>query len=503
MKLSLSKNSAARGSAMIVIMVIGTLMLLSVAGYLTLVNHQNYMSVRSQAWNTSIAVVEAGIEDAMEHLNANSTQMGTDGWGSAPPHYVMDYDMGDGSGYSVSINMTDPDSPIIVSQAFATLDGGPIEPIFGALGAVNQRTTLTRAVRVRAQRGGLFIKGLVAKYQIEMNGNNVRTDSYDSGDPNKSTNSKYDPAKARSNGDVAVNSSIRDAIGVGNANIYGHAATGPRGTVSVGPNGGIGEQSWVLSNPGGIQEGWLTDDMNFTFPDPVLPFNTGLPALGGDVVTAEAIVTPIPRTGVPEPGATDVITNVSYTYSTTYPGDIPGMVTNLAWQVTQVPPAAGQASGQITTNFITSTSDTWPGNSVGPVTTNTHWESSTAYPVGERFIFTNVTTMTEATLPSPLPGGTITTNTTVGKTKSPPAAGTYTGTPYKEKGWWYYDQIVSYTWRVLEYFWPVREYSWTQTQYTYQVVTYGLPSFTYSWNGFTTNYIYTTNYYDHILNSGK
>ena len=62
---------------------------------------------------------------------------------------------------------------------------------------------------------------------IEMNKANIVVNSYDSRDPDMSTNGLYDPAKAGAEGDIATNSTLIDA---GNAQIYGDAYTN-KGTV--------------------------------------------------------------------------------------------------------------------------------------------------------------------------------------------------------------------------------------------------------------------------------
>lgn len=504
MKISLSIKKNTRGSALVIVMVLGTLMLLSVSGYLTIVNHQAFLSARSQAWNTSIAVVEAGIEEAMEHLNANPASLATQGWGYDGTRYVLDYDMGDGSGYSVSIDMTDPENPEVVSKAFSTLDGGPITPVFATVGAPNERVTLTRAVRVRATRGSMYIKGMVAKISVDMNGNDVMTDSYDSSTETKSTDHRYDPGKAGDNGDVYVNSSILNAINVGNANIYGKVATGPRGTVAVGPTGGVGEKSWVATHPGQIQPEWHSDDMNFTFPETPLPFTTGIAPIPEDVVTVSNYVTEVPQTGTPGPGVPGVATNVAYTYVTAYPGNIFGLITNYVWHNTLVAPSPSTVyNGIITTNLVPMNSDDWPGSSVGEIRTNIFWQTSSGYPSDARFVLTNFVLKSDSSLPSPVPAGPISTNTQVVKSKSPPEDGTYLGTPEKTIGWWYYNLIIGYTWQVVEYSWPVREYVWQEAHYLFQTVEYGIPNFTYAWNSYVTNYVFLTNHYDNVIRSGR
>jgi len=59
---------------------------------------------------------------------------------------------------------------------------------------------LGRGVRVTAVRSQLFVKGLVAKDSIDMNGNNIMTDSFDSTNPNYSTNGVYIASKHKATG---------------------------------------------------------------------------------------------------------------------------------------------------------------------------------------------------------------------------------------------------------------------------------------------------------------
>jgi hypothetical protein len=57
---------------------------------------------------------------------------------------------------------------------------------------------------------------------IDLTNQNIVVDSYDSHDPNKSTNGLYDAAKQQQNGDIATDGNIIEA---GNAHIYGDVAT--------------------------------------------------------------------------------------------------------------------------------------------------------------------------------------------------------------------------------------------------------------------------------------
>jgi hypothetical protein len=133
-------------------------------------------------------------------------------------------------------------------------------------------------VRIETVGGALHAKGMVAKGQINLNGNHVLTDSFNSMDPNHSEGGLYPSgnlAKTKDNGDVATNSGLIDSLNVGNADIKGRVATGPGGSVAIGPNGTVGDKNWVESGLTGIQPGYVQDDMNVEFFRVSVPFTSG------------------------------------------------------------------------------------------------------------------------------------------------------------------------------------------------------------------------------------
>ncbi|MEP6686369.1 MAG: hypothetical protein ABJB22_06285, partial [Verrucomicrobiota bacterium] len=73
-----------------------------------------------------------------------------------------------------------------------------------------------------------FDAAIMSVETLDLTNQNIVVDSYDSRDPNKSTNGLYDVAKRQQNGDIATDSNLIDA---GNAHIYGDVATNS-GTVS-------------------------------------------------------------------------------------------------------------------------------------------------------------------------------------------------------------------------------------------------------------------------------
>jgi hypothetical protein len=80
----------------------------------------------------------------------------------------------------------------------------------------------TRVIEAIVKPVGAFRVALLGNTSIDMNNHNIVVDSYDSRDPNKSTNGHYDPAKRQENGDIATNG---ETIDTGNAHIYGNAST--------------------------------------------------------------------------------------------------------------------------------------------------------------------------------------------------------------------------------------------------------------------------------------
>ena len=128
----------------------------------------------------------------------------------------------------------------------------------------------------RAVAGGLpFRFALAAKEKLDLEGNNIKTDSFDSGDPNFSTGGKYDPTKAEAHGDIGAYLGMTNSIGVGNATVYGKVSTGPNGTVYIGPQGYVGDPIWSHKPGQNIEPGYLTDDMNVQFPAVDTPSTAG------------------------------------------------------------------------------------------------------------------------------------------------------------------------------------------------------------------------------------
>ena len=353
MKTHLSTKTSTQGTTLLVALFLTTILAVTIGGYLKHAYQQHYIGMRSQVWNSSVAISESGIEEALQQLNTNPTNLTANGWNASGSSYSITRPLSSTASYTVTIdaaNMSDPSITSVAHLTPPTLGNSSSASLLAAIGldlnADSKESFVSRAVRVKCSKDSLFIMAMVAKSNIVMNGNGVLTDSFDSSSTNRSTNGKYpkdEPWKLRSNGDVASNLSVDSAIDSGNANIYGHVSVGPGGSVYVGPNGGVGEISWVASNPGKIQDGYFSDDMNFTFWSFPWPGSSGATPTAGIITnttyefvgSTQTITTNAYPAVVPASG---VITNAEYhtvNNANKLPSPIPyGTTTNYTTELT-------------------------------------------------------------------------------------------------------------------------------------------------------------------------
>ena len=273
-------NQTPQGNALIMTLLIALTLGSVLASYLNLVSQQNLTVMRSLAWNSAVGVCESGVEEALTHLHYRGiTNLLTDGWTSRIETDGVYYDksrkIGGGCSYDVSIKaVLRPEISSTGHVPAPLTPSSPLAAIFAQTygGSPSQSGGIvSRSVKVTAAKYALFAKGMVAKGQINLNGNNIRTDSFDSSDPNYSTGGNYDATKSKDNGDVATNSGLVNSLSVGNADIMGHVSTGPGGSVSVGANGSVGSKAWVEGGNSGIEPGYSSDDMNVQFNGVTLP----------------------------------------------------------------------------------------------------------------------------------------------------------------------------------------------------------------------------------------
>ncbi len=231
---------------------------LTLAAYLTVVSQQNLLTMRSQVWASEIPLAEAGIEEAIAHMNSQPGRFDTEGWTRSGRYYVRMRTLGDGYYYAM-ISTTAP--PAIVSIGF---------------GRVPTQTNYTHRTVMVMSRPSFYGCGLLSKNPITQVGA-VVADSFDSSNPLYSTGGQYDPAKRHDQVVVASLSGTPGAVNVGNANIYGSVATAPGGTVLVGANGVVGDLAYAgnKADLGTIEAGHTRNDLNATISDVGVPFTGG------------------------------------------------------------------------------------------------------------------------------------------------------------------------------------------------------------------------------------
>jgi hypothetical protein len=243
--------------------------------YLNSVQEQKGLVARSEAWNSALTLAEGGVEEALAQLNpgagVSNVDLTANGWG-APSGGLYGPVARTLSSGSYSVTFTTATNPVIYATGYVTI------PAFSA--------TIQRVLRVGTIMAPLFPVALASKNGIDLKGNTISTDSFNSALGTMSTNGKYDPTKTSTNGDIA---SIAGIVNVGNANVNGSVSLGPTATDSIQKNG------YVLDG--------VTTDFNVEFEDVVLPQTSWVPAV------------PLPVPAIINSNSYDYVFNIGGDYS--------------------------------------------------------------------------------------------------------------------------------------------------------------------------------------------
>src|SRR6267142_3409652 len=158
------RKSREAGNTLVVVLVIAGLLTAAMGTYLNLTMTEHQTVKRSMGWNAALPMAEAGIEEALSHLNRNTNNWTADGWttNSAMEYVGPSRSLGDGS-YSVSFSGRQGALVVITSTGSVT----------------TANASLSRIVRVTAlTRSDFKFPGLSAGV-INFSGD-FRADSYDS-----------------------------------------------------------------------------------------------------------------------------------------------------------------------------------------------------------------------------------------------------------------------------------------------------------------------------------
>ncbi|HEY2082157.1 MAG TPA: collagen-binding domain-containing protein [Verrucomicrobiae bacterium] len=238
MKISFCPKVRDQGSILAFTLILVAIMGLTLGSYLVLASGQQGSVARSQRWNSAIDVAEAGIEEGLAQVNYSPNDFSANNW-------------------SVSGNQYSPPSQrSLVNGSYALAVIGGSTPTIYATGYVGAPITgqiIQRTVRVTTQVLPLFNVALGAVGNINMNGNNMVTDSWNSESTNLSNGGQYTSSKVSTNGDVASEQGI---VNIGNQKIDGNLYLGPTATYTSGANQVLGT---------------INKDYNVNFPDVTLP----------------------------------------------------------------------------------------------------------------------------------------------------------------------------------------------------------------------------------------
>lgn len=271
MKLNPSRQSK-EGSVLFITVITLFVLTIMAVSYLLMLQNDNRFVARDQSWNRALVIAEAGIEEAMAHINSGGEMQnppptfGGDGWSASGTNYIM----------SRSTNLCDGGYTVIVGgspyMATITSTGMVTAPLSG--------TILRRIVQVTAPFTSGYQVGIAAITSVTMNGNNIATDSYDSSMTNLFTNGLYNVQNRMDHGDVA--SLTTNLFSIGNANIMGSVhmpADGVEKDVQTKNNSSIGSIAWVNAGSSGFEGApnspYFLNDFNMTFPDVQAPYTSG------------------------------------------------------------------------------------------------------------------------------------------------------------------------------------------------------------------------------------
>lgn len=254
MQINTNNQLNKKGSALVAAIVLTVTIAVFAAASLRLITHEYRFAKTSAIWSQTIHTAEAGIEVGMEAFrNQALYQNGWSGW-SHPSSNV--YTLSDktlnradgsssGSRYSVTANTNTPSI-----TATGTQD----------IPAMNEQMSRTIQVMLEPIIWNPFEHAMLSKGDIKLTGSSY-IDSFHSGDPSKSTDGQYDPAKADNNADVGSMSESTNSIDArGNGTLHGDFFTTPDGSAL----------------PGGsfLHNGDTSNDLDVDIPNVVVPFDT-------------------------------------------------------------------------------------------------------------------------------------------------------------------------------------------------------------------------------------
>lgn len=259
-------TTRANRSGSILVITVVTLFVLTImaVSYLFMLQNGNRFVARDQAWNRALVVAEAGIEEGMAYVNrgglALTPQAYSNAWVTMPRTSL----------YGGSYNVVLSGSPGVVTITSTGMVTAPLSS-----------TQIKRVVQVTAPFTSSFQIGIAALTGVNMNGNKINVDSYNSRDLTNFPGGLYNYAHRRDHGDVATLENSATWFQLGNANIAGTLHTAPAADyntdyqaaiAAVGANGSVGDTNWTVNNHSIESTAFFKDDFNMMIADVPPPY---------------------------------------------------------------------------------------------------------------------------------------------------------------------------------------------------------------------------------------
>ena len=117
------------GNVLVSTLIITGLVTIVVAALLAVVRQQNYYTSRSTTWCAEIPLAEAGIEEAMAHLNSQRAILATNGWTASGSNVVKSRYFTNGSAtiadgyFYTSISTASPPVPSVSASSMLAHSG--------------------------------------------------------------------------------------------------------------------------------------------------------------------------------------------------------------------------------------------------------------------------------------------------------------------------------------------------------------------------------------------
>jgi len=261
-------TTTVHGHVIILTLIVCILLGLVLVSVISLGTNEGQLTARSQSWNGAIPIAEAGIEEAFTHLKYCPTNRASNGWTLAA---TGDY-------YTKSRIMGSTKYDVTISTNY-----DPVITAHGGVRAPNTTNYIVRTVRVMATNEPMFSAAIEATDGIFFKGSGVTINSYDSGDPRfYLPDGRYDSSKFNANGRVICH---YGPFELENGKVYGRVETTEESSLTLGPNGVVGDLVWHLNNKG-IQQGWHTSTTSSEFSSVEDPGGVGsLPTRIGGIYT--------------------------------------------------------------------------------------------------------------------------------------------------------------------------------------------------------------------------